>query len=328
VTRVWARLALVVGTAMWGLTFTANHQLLRTLTPAEITALRFAMVGAVLVTLLVARPALRPRFTRRQWLVVMVCGVLAVPGAQLALTHGQQYLSPSMSGLVAAAGPAFAALLAVVVLAERLRPRGWLGIVIAFLGSATVVVFTSGAGTDLTVHNPAGAALVALAQLCWAGYTVLSKRLVRSSAPLTVVATAVLIGVLTMAPAAPGAVRAVGGLAVTDWGWLVHLAVLGTLLPYIIWSTALRHLQANETAVFMFLIPLFAGIWSAVLLGERPSAVGLVGGAAIVVGVALTQTAGVGARPAPPVAEGVPAALPGEASPPQARGVDGNAPEG
>lgn len=306
-TPALARVTLVVGTAMWGLTFTANHQLLVTLTPAEITTLRFAMVGGVLVALFAARPELRPRFSVRGWLLVALGGVLAVPGAQLALTHGQQYLSPTMSGLVAAAGPAFAALLAVVILAERLRPRGWLGIAVAFVGASTVVLFTSGTGTDLTVQSPSGAAFVALAQLCWAGYTVLSKRLVATSTPVTVVGTAVLIGVASLAPAVPGAVRAAGGLGLAEWGWLAHLAVLGTLLPYLIWSTALRHLQANETVVFMFLIPLFAGLWSALLLGERPAGVGLVGGAAIVIGVTLTQTAGLGARSAPPVAEGAPA---------------------
>jgi drug/metabolite transporter (DMT)-like permease len=292
VTPRLARATLLVAAASWGLTFVANHELLEVLAPVEITVLRFAMVSVALGLLITSVPALRPRFTRVEWLLLLGGGVLAVPGAQLALTTGQRFLSPAMSGLVVAMGPAFAAVLAVTVLRERLLPRAWVGIALAFTGAAVVIVFTSGTGTELTVRNPWGAALVALAQLCWASFTVFSKTAVGRHPPITVVSVAVIMGTVLLLPAAPGAVRAAVDLDPARWGWLLHLALLGTVVPYLIWFTALRQLPANETAAFMFLIPLFAMTWSAVVLGERPAWLGLVGGAAIVAGVALTQRLG------------------------------------
>ena len=289
-TPTGARLALVVGTAAWGLTFTANHRLLEVLPPEHITVLRFLLVSLILLTVVASRPALRPRLAGRDWLLVAVCGVLAVPGAQLALTHGQRFLSPAMSGLVVAAGPAFAAVLAALFLAERLIRRSWVGIAIAFAGAALIIVATSG-DDGLTVRNPVGAALVGAAQLAWAGYTVLSKQLVIRLHPITLVTLAVVAGTLAMVPALPGALRATGSLEPVHWLWLAHLVVLGTVVPYLVWSLALRLLPANETAVFMFLVPLFALAWSTLLVGERPATIGLVGGLAILVGVALTQSA-------------------------------------
>ncbi len=287
-----ARLSLLLATASWGLTFVANHELLEVLSPPEITVLRFGMVAGSLALLLVIRPSLRPRLTvRERWLLVLG-GVLAVPGSQLALTHGQRFLSPAMSGLVVATGPAFAAVLAVIILRERLKGTAWGGIALAFGGAAVVTVFASGTGTDLTVRDPRGAALVAFAQLCWAGFTVLSKPLVGRHPPITIVSVAVIVGAFSLLPAAPAAISAAGQLDAGRWMWLVHLAVFGTVVPYLIWFTALRHLEANETAVFMFLIPLFALAWSVTLLGERPALVGLAGGLAIIVGVALTQLSG------------------------------------
>lgn len=291
-TPTLARTSLLFATASWGLTFIANHELLEVLTPQQITVVRFGMVSLVLCLVMVARPALRPRFARRERTLMVLCGVLAVPGSQLALTHGQRFLSPAMSGLVVATGPAFAAILAVLILRESLTARAWVGIAIAFAGAATVIVFTSGTGTELTVDDPWGAALVALAQLCWASFTVVSKPLVGRHPPITVVSVAIILGTVTLLPAAPGAVAAVVDLDAGRWIWLFHLAIFGTVVPYLIWFTALRRLPANETAVFMFLVPLFAVTWSMVLLDERPALLGLLGGTAIVGGVALTQLAG------------------------------------
>jgi len=285
-----ARLGLVVGTAAWGLTFTANHRLLEVLAPEHITVLRFIVVSLILAVILGVKPSLRPTFTSRDWMLIGLCGIFAVPGAQLALTHGQRFLSPAMSGLVVASGPAFAAVLAVIFLSERLARRAWLGIAVAFTGAAVIILATSGDG-GLTVRNPVGAALAGLAQLAWASYTVISKRLVARHHPITLVASAVIVGTLVMTPALPGALRSVGGLEPVHWLWLLHLAVLGTVVPYLIWSTALQQLPANETVVFMFLVPMFALGWSALLVGERPASVGLLGGAAILIGVALTQSA-------------------------------------
>jgi drug/metabolite transporter (DMT)-like permease len=286
-----ARALLVLATASWGLTFVANHELLEELSPAHITSLRFSVVSLALGTLVAAVPRLRPRLSRRDVGLLVVGGLFAVPGAQLALTQGQQYLSPAMSGLVVATGPAFISLLAIWFLGERLGGLRWGGVALAFSGAAVVILFTTGAGTDLVVRNPWGGALVALAQLCWASYTVLSKNLVARHAPVAVVTVAVCCGTLFLLPALPGALAAAATVPPRTFLWLGHLALFGTVVPYLIWFTALRQLPANETAAFMFLVPLCAVGWSVTLLGERPAALGILGGLAIVAGVAITQFA-------------------------------------
>ncbi len=299
-----ARALLVLATASWGLTFVANHELLEELSPAHITVLRFGVVSLALGAMVASGPRLRPRLARRDVGVLLLGGLFAVPGAQLALTQGQQYLSPAMSGLVVATGPAFISLLATWFLGERLGGRRWSGVALAFSGAAIVILFATGAGTDLVVRNPWGGALVVLAQLCWASYTVLSKGLVARHAPITVVAVAVCCGTLFLLPTLPGALAAATTVPPRTFLWLAHLVVFGTVVPYLIWFTALRQLPANETAAFMFLVPLCAVGWSVALIGERPAPLGLLGGVAIIAGVAITQFA---ARPRPAVPDPGPA---------------------
>lgn len=292
-----ARALLVLAAALWGSSFVANHQLLVVLSPQHIIVLRFVVVSGVLLAVGGSRPRNGPRLTRRDAVTLVALGVLAVPGTQLTLVTGQQFLSPAMSGLVAAVGPAFSATLAWIFLRERTSARAWIGVGLAVLGVAGVVVLASGTGTDLTIRDPRGAALVPLAQVAWASYTVLSRSFAGRQSPLRSLTLAMTSGTLVMLPALPGALRAAEGITLIHWGWIVHLAVLGTVLPYLIWVSALFHLPAGETAAFMFLVPIAAIAWSALVIGERPSGIGLAAGAVVLLGVALTQSWWGAARP-------------------------------
>jgi drug/metabolite transporter (DMT)-like permease len=285
-----ARALLVLAATLWGSSFVANHQLLIVLSPKHMIVLRFLVVTVVLLAIGGARAGGGPPLTVHDALTLVALGVLAVPGTQLVLVTGQRFLSPAMSGLVAAVGPAFSATLAWLFLRERTSRRARVGVVIAVLGVAGVVLLASGTGTALTIRDPRGAALVPLAQVAWAGYTVLSRSFAGRHAPLRTLTLAMASGTFVMLPVLPGALRAAQEITLVHWGWIVHLAVLGTVIPYLIWVSALVHLPAAETAAFMFLVPIAAIGWSALVIGERPSGVGLAAGAVVLVGVALTQS--------------------------------------
>jgi drug/metabolite transporter (DMT)-like permease len=51
----------------------------------------------------------------------------------------------------------------------------------------------------------------------------------------------------------------------------------------------MRYLDANETSAYLYLVPLFAMMWSVIVLREWPPLVALAGGALVLAGVALTQ---------------------------------------
>jgi drug/metabolite transporter (DMT)-like permease len=195
-----------------------------------------------------------------------------------------------MTGLTAAVGPAFAAVLAWFFLRERPGRRTWIGVVVAMVGVAAVVLLSSGSGTAATIRNPAGAALVPLGQLSWAAFTVLSRSFSGREAPIKTITRVVTVGTVALLPAVPGALVAARGITSVEWLWFLHLALLGTVVPYLIWTTALTYIPAGETAAFMFLVPIMAGTWSAIILGERPTTTGVAAGVIVLAGVALTQT--------------------------------------
>lgn len=274
---------------LWGLQFVANHELLEVLNAVDIVVIRFITVLVILAGVFVAVPSVRPRLTRRDVGVMVVAGALAVPGSQLMLAQGQNYLAPAMAGLVVATQPAITAALSAVVLRERMTVRKLVGTALALLGATVVVAFATGGGTELTIENPWGAALVLGAQISFSCYTVLTKSVQGRMPPLTLTFTGLLIGSIWLVPFIPAAISDLSAVEGLRWLWFVQLVVGGTLIPYVVWNLALTTLPANETASYTFLIPLFGITWSWLILREDLSVVGLGGGVLIVLGVILTQ---------------------------------------
>lgn len=116
-----------------------------------------------------------------------------------------------------------------------------------------------------------------------------AQPLVTRHPPLSVVGTSIIVGSLSFLPLLPHAVTGLAALGPGQWLWLVFLGVGTTVVPYIIWFGALRSLSAGRLGMYMYLVPLTALAWSAALLGQVPSLMSLLGAAAILAGVVLTQ---------------------------------------
>lgn len=281
--------ALLVCVGLWGAVFVGVHELLPVLDPEQMVTLRFLAVALTFAALLLAHPAWRPKLTRREWGITVLSGLLAVPVCQLAIVEGQRYLSPPIASLVVTFSPAIAAVLA--FRSEPLSARQAAGFAVALGGVAVIVVLGAGSGAELSASDPLKASIALLTPTSWALYTLISRPLARRHGAVGPVALAMIVGSIALLPLLPHATEAIGDLSATHWLWLGYLVIGGTMLPYIFWAYGLRGLPVNRTAAFMYLIPCFAMGWTALFLGDAPSALALTGGAVVLAGVALTQSA-------------------------------------
>ena len=280
---------LVVCVAMWGSVFVAVAELLPHVDAVEMVTIRFALVAGAAALVLLALPAQRPAFDRRDRIRVAVCGLLAVPGAQYVLVEAQNYLSPSIAALIVTFAPAIAAVLAAVFLRVRLGPRELAGFALALAGVALVLVVGAGTGVSLEHSSPLGAAIAVISPLSWAGYTLAVAPLAARHPPVGVMCWVFLAGGVALLPAVPYAAGALGDLSGADWAWLVGLALPGTAVPNLLWVVSLRRLPVHRTSAFMYLVPVFATAWAAALLGRTPEAIVVPGGLMVLLGVYLTQ---------------------------------------
>ncbi len=273
----------------WGMVFPGSARLLVRINALQLVTLRFMLVSVSFAIWFALRPSLIPRLPRRQWLTVLVCGVLAVPGSQLAVVHAQSYLSPPLAALLPTFAPAIACLLAALFLGEHLSLPQAAGFAVALVGVVLILVVGAGTGVSIHASSPAGAAIGLITPLSWALYTLVVRSLTGSYPPIGIAGVVYITGTLTLAAAFPDALGAAGRLNAGDWAWLVLMATAGTVVPNVLWLVSLRQLSVSRTTAFMYLIPVSASLWTLAVLGRAPEAIALPGGLLVIAGVALTQ---------------------------------------
>jgi drug/metabolite transporter (DMT)-like permease len=288
--------SLLVCVVSWGLVFPGAAQLLVRIDAVQVVTLRFMLVSLLLLVTFAARPALVPRLRPREWALVLVCGVLAVPGSQLAVVSAQNYLSAPLASLLPTFAPAIACVCAALFLGEHLGRAQTGGFALALAGVVLILVVGAGSGVSLHASSPLGAATGLITPLSWALYTIAVRPLFRRASAFGLFGVVYMIGTLTLAPAFPDALGALGRLHTSDWVWLGVMSTVGTVVPSCLWLVGLRRLSVSRTTAFMYLVPVAATLWTLAVTGKPPEAVALPGGLLVIAGVALTQR---GRRPSP-----------------------------
>lgn len=291
---------------LWGGNFLAIDVGLDHFPPLFLAALRFTVI-AVPTVLLVPRPQVPLR-----WLLGYGLGFGTVQFVFLfvAMDIG---MPPGLASLVLQASAPFTVLLGALLLRERLSPRQGIGIALAVLGLAAIVLARAQTAAVLPV------VLTLLGALGWA-FGNLASRLATPPNPLhltlwmSVVPPVPLLAMswATEGPAAGwDALRA----AVTPEGVpgllaLGYLVVLATVVGSGIWTVLMRRNPAGVVAPYSLLVPVVGMGLAALVLGERPSTVELVAGVVIVGGVLLGTPRAV--RPDPATSGDVTLPVPSE----------------
>jgi drug/metabolite transporter (DMT)-like permease len=217
----------------------------------------------------------------RLLVLAALAGPLFLASMNLAVAHVGAAIAAFVAGLYAV----MSAVIAPILLPERLTLRVLAGFVLALAGTALL------AELDPDATDVAGMGWGILAALSFALYLVLARRWSADYRldGLTVafancaVAAVVLGGFVLvtepalLVPADPPAE------AVVAIGWLAVVAALGPVLVV----ASVRLVEAARSAAFLLLNPITATILAAILLGERPSTLQLVGGMVVLLGMAV-----------------------------------------
>lgn len=255
-------------------------------------SLRSGLAALLVVGLMLAR---RERLVQisRTWKPGLAVGVLFFL-EYLFTGQSLRYTSASRSVVFLYTSPIFAALiLHFMEASERMAPRQWAGILLAFCGIAVAFLghqTVAGQGADLSLL---GDALALLAGASWGVTTVV----IRMSSLATVPAKQTLLYQLAGACVLlfPMAVLlhqtdfTVTPILLLSLGYQVFIL---SFVAFLLWFWLLRHYQASRIGVLSFITPLFGVLLGAVLLHE-PVEPGFVTGALLVVaGLVLVSGAG------------------------------------
>ncbi|MEV5960434.1 DMT family transporter [Kribbella sp. NPDC051952] len=274
-----------VTVVLWASAFVAIRHLGTELSAGPLSLARL-LIGSLLLglLLLVKREPFRlPR--RRDWPLLLGCGVLWFGVYNLALNAAERRLDAGTSAMLVHIAPLLVALLAGLTLGEGFPRQLVIGSLVAFGGVALIGLSTS------TGHAETwGVVLCITAAVSYAVGVVTQKPLLSRLPAAQVTWLACVIGTVVCLPYAPALVREVSTAQPSTLWWVFYLGAFPTALGFSTWAYALSRTSAGRMGATTYLVPMVAVLLAWALLGETPATLAVVGGALCLVGVAVSRS--------------------------------------
>ena len=259
---------------IWGLNFVFAKWGLAQFPPIFMMGLRWATVAAVLLPFV--------RIPRKQLAgILLISFTLGCVHFSLMFT-GLKGTDAAVAAIATQTQVPFAALIAAVVHKDRLGWRRATGMALAFVG---IVIM---AGEPRHADNLLPILMVIAASFMWAVANIQIKQLgavdgFALNAYLGLFAAPQLF--LASAFLENGQLAAVANADWVGWTAVAYMAILVTVVSYVMWFRVLRRYPVNQVMPFTLLVPVFGVIAAALLLNEPLTVRVILGGLATVAGV-------------------------------------------
>lgn len=283
---------------IWGSNFVAMKYLIGEIGALHVLLVRVLLASSFFGILLLITQRSFPRFSWPEWRLLIMVGFFGVVTNQLTVSYGTSYLSAALASMIVTSNPIFVAIISRLLLGARLTPRKLLGIAIAVTGFFIVLLF-GGGSAEFSVTNVIGVFITACAPLSWAISTVISKPLMVEYDPKLITGLSSVIAGIIVLPviiSQPGLFTEMAAFDGKSWLAAFATSIMAVAVAYTIWYRGLRKLEPTQVAIYVYLVPFFGVLFAWLLLGETITIFVLLGGATILTGVIITNTA---RQPAP-----------------------------
>lgn len=271
-------LAMAFVVACWGFSPTGIHIGLQAYDPAHLALLRFLLASLFMAVIAVFKGIRLPRL--RDVPLLMGLGFFAVSLHHVAINFGQQGVSAGASSVLAQTTPLFSTLLARFVFKDRVSAWRWGCVLLGLIGAVIVVTGDHGLGS-IDAHG----LLILLAAVSWSLYFALQKHHTGRYDGLTLVCYTVWSGTLLLLVFLPGLLDQVIHAPMHVQFAVITLGIFPSALAYLAWAYVLAHVDLSRATMTLYLTPPTAMVIASYALGERPTAMIVVGGLVVLASV-------------------------------------------
>ncbi|MBU1316366.1 MAG: DMT family transporter [Alphaproteobacteria bacterium] len=244
-------------------------------------------IALVILSPIVGRDFWRHRRTVAAYLPkLIVLGLLGMAACQGLGYYAAAFTSVTNIAIMLSLVPLLTLILSIVFLGDRPSSLAMLGGLVSLFG--IFVVLGQGDPSRLLSQGVGrGDAIMLIAVLAYAGYGILLKRWAVPLAIWTSIYVQICAAVVLLIPAY--LMSAPSTFNMSNTAMVLYAAIPGSILAPFVWMSAVKHLGAARTAIFMNLIPILTAIFAAVFLGETLHVYHLVGGGMTIVGIIFVQ---------------------------------------
>jgi drug/metabolite transporter (DMT)-like permease len=290
----------LTATALWGINGSmAKGALSSGLTSLRLTEVRSTGAALILVAALALTRPLSLRVTRKELPFLLLFGVVGLAFVQLFYFAAIHRLDIGVALLIQYVAPVLIALYARLVLKEHVRRRVWAALILSLGGLSLVVDIWSGIALD-----GVGVVAALASAVTFSLYILLAEEAVTRRDPVSLLALGFTCAAIFWAIVQPwwsfptehldDRIHMEGALfssTLPVWALLLGVVLVGTIVPFLLLVGSLRHIPATRAGVTAMFEPVAGALVAYAWLGEELSSVQLLGGAIVLVGILLAQSA-------------------------------------
>lgn len=268
----WALIAATLVSIIYGVTFTiAKDVMPQHVMPYGFIVLRVG--GSAVLFWLVWLFLPKQKIEKIDFLRIIASAFFGVALNMLTFFKGLSLTSPISAAVLMVTTPIIVLLLSAILIREKLQPRKILGILLGLAG--TVLLIYYGQSTKSAPDAVLGNLLVFINAVSYGLYLIIVKKLMDRYDAFSFVNWIYLIGFLMVLPFGWTETTAVNwsGLDASVWWKLLFVVVVSTFLTYLLNLLSMKTLRPVTVAVFIYLQPLFAAIFSIALGKDNLTAV-------------------------------------------------------
>lgn len=277
----------VAQAAIWGSSFALIKAALLDLAPNQLVLSRLILgAGVLAVVALVTRVSLRMK--RRTWIHVTISAVFANVLPYMLLSYGERHTSAGLAGVLIGGTPLVTLVIAALAIREeRVSSRGMVGFIAGFVGVVLVLSPWAAAGASVGGSIACFAAAVSYA----GGYVYVRKFIsTHGITPLALATNQLVAASMLQAIITPF----FGWKPVTTAAFetifaVLLLGVLSTGFANILYFRLIHDVGAATASAVDYLVPIFAVVFSVLIIGDAVTWNVVIGGIVVLLGMALAE---------------------------------------
>lgn len=280
----------ILAVIFWGLSYVWYKVVYEYYDPATTMFLRLT-ISSVLMLSIVRLLRLGQKIGKADYRAFIILSFFSPFCYFIGESYGLLYVSPTVAAVVIATIPVFSPLLAYLAFRERISWINVLGFLVSFTGVLVMVLdhefrFSASPRGLFLLFFAVGSALINIIFL---------KRLTLKYSSFTIISVQNILGALFFFPVFM--VTGFGDFIRTPVSWellgaLLALAVFGSTLAFMFYTSSVRAIGIARTAIFTNLIPVVTAVSSYLILREVIDLSKIIGMAIVISGLLMTQVRG------------------------------------
>ena len=272
---------------IWSLSFIWSKSALEIYEPLTILSFRLVIASVLLISLAKFFGKL-DKIERGDWKFFLLLSFFEPFLYFIGETYGLDRVSPTIAAVIIATVPLFLPYVAWYFFKESITGYKVFGTLLSFVGVVLVIV-----NTRMELNADVwGIALLVMAVLSAIGYTMVLNKLSHKYNAFTIVSYQSLLALIGFIPLF--AFIELPTFLQIGWVWkglqpILLLAVLASMLSYVLYTYCIKVLGVTRTGVFVNGIPVFTSLFSFLLFGEKLLTINYIGIAIVVLGLYLSQ---------------------------------------